>query len=266
MTYCGKIVASFIYVYFLLFIMIIYSKFYIKGDFMNQYLIYVCDDEENIRNIIESFLVNEGYGVETFDNGQSLINAFTKKSADMIIVDIMMPGIDGYTVCTSIRQLSNVPIIIVSAKDTEPDKIIGLNLGSDDYLTKPFSPLELVARVKSIFRRMDFDSMSNSADDKVVKIEDVKLYVDSNYAECNDKDLKLTVMEYNLLYYLIQKRNKAVSRNELLSRIWQFDEQVETRAPDDMIKRIRKKLKTASSNLSIETVWGYGYKIKDKQV
>lgn len=232
---------------------------------MNQNHIYVCDDEENIRYIIQSFLIKEGYKVETFDNGLSLIDAFTKNPADMVIVDIMMPGMDGYSVCTSLRQLSNVPIIIVSAKDTEPDKIIGLNLGSDDYLTKPFSPLELVARVKSIFRRISYDSMSNSTEDKVVKIADIKLYTDSNYAECDKKDLKLTVMEYNLLYYLVQKRNIAISRTELLNRIWQFDEQVETRATDDMIKRIRKKLKNVNSKLSIETVWGYGYKITDKQ-
>ena len=116
---------------------------------VEQKLIYIADDERNILNIISSFLEKEGYLVETFTDGQSLVEAFHRREADLLVIDIMMPGLDGYEVCTTIRQISTVPIIIVSAKDTEPDRIVGLTLGSDDYLTKPFSPLELVARVKS---------------------------------------------------------------------------------------------------------------------
>lgn len=111
-------------------------------------LIYIADDEVNICNIIKSFLVKEGYEVETFNDGRKILEAFNKRPADMLIIDIMMPELDGFSLCSSIREKSKVPVIIVSAKDTETDKIAGLTLGSDDYLTKPFSPMELIARIK----------------------------------------------------------------------------------------------------------------------
>ena len=121
---------------------------------MNKKLIYMADDEINICNIIKSFLLREGFDIEIFTDGRSLLNAFQEKQADMLILDIVLPELDGYQLCSLIRLTSNVPIIFISAKDTEPDKIAGLNLGGDDYLTKPFSPLELIARINSIFRRI----------------------------------------------------------------------------------------------------------------
>ena len=124
---------------------------------MNKKLIYMADDEINICNIIKSFLLREGFDIEIFTDGRSLLNAFQEKQADMLILDIVLPELDGYQLCSLIRLTSNVPIIFISAKDTEPDKIAGLNLGGDDYLTKPFSPLELIARINSIFRRINLD-------------------------------------------------------------------------------------------------------------
>ena len=234
------------------------------SNFMDKKLIYIADDEVNICNIIKSFLIKEGYDVETFNDGCSILEAFNSKPADLLVIDIMMPEIDGFSLCSSIRQSSNVPIIIVSAKDTETDKIAGLTLGSDDYLTKPFSPMELIARIKSIFRRMELDK-AHVHSNQLIKICDIIINSGTKLAEFDGKNIGLTGMEFSLLRYLVDNKNKAVSRSELLDKVWGFENEVETRATDDMIKRIRKKLSDAGSVLKIETVWGFGFKIEDKE-
>ena len=231
---------------------------------MDKKLIYIADDEVNICNIIKSFLVKEGFEAETFNDGQSILDAFNVKPADMLVIDIMMPGIDGYSLCSQVRQISSIPVIIVSAKDTEPDKIAGLTLGCDDYLTKPFSPMELIARIRSIFRRIEMDK-ANGGLMEVIKVSDIVIDHNIKMAKCNEKDIGLTGMEFSLLYYLAANRNRAVSRSELLDRVWGFENAVETRATDDMIKRLQKKLSDAGSELKIDTVWGFGFRLKDKE-
>lgn len=230
---------------------------------MEPKLIYIADDEIKIQELIKMFLKKEGYSVEVFCDGNQLLNAFKEKPADMLLLDIMMPKLDGLALCTEIRKISNVPIIIISAKDNESDKIAGLMLGSDDYMTKPFSPVELVLRVKSIFKRMDLEKITipNGAD---INIFDITISTERRYATVNGHDLKLTPMEFNLLIYLIKNKNKGISREELLNKIWGFDSEVDTRATDDMIKRIRKKLACTGSILKIETLWGFGFIISDK--
>ena len=231
---------------------------------MKKKLIYIADDETNICNIIKSFLVKDGFDVEIFNNGRSILEAFNKKQADMLILDIMMPEIDGYALCSLIRLKSHVPIIIVSAKDTEPDKLTGFKLGGDDYLTKPFSPLELIARINSIFRRMDLDK-SPVNNNQLVNISDILINFNTKQVHVNGNPLNLTIMEFSLLYYLIKNKNKAISRSELLDKVWGFEIKVETRATDDMIKRIRKKLSDVGSKLKIDTIWGFGFTIKDEE-
>jgi two-component system, OmpR family, response regulator len=230
---------------------------------METKLIYIADDEEKIQEIIKMFLKKEGYDVGTFSDGSTLFEAFRNKPADMLILDIMMPKIDGLALCSEIRKESDVPIIIISAKDSESDKIAGLMLGSDDYLTKPFSPVELVLRVKSIFRRMELEKTKNIKQ-AVINIADVTIYPEGRYAICKGFDLKLTPMEFNLFSYLAQNIGKGVSREELLNKVWGFDSDVDTRATDDMIKRIRKKLQNVDSSLKIETLWGFGFMISNK--
>lgn len=231
----------------------------------NRKLIYIADDEINILNIIKSFLLKEGYDVDAFQDGNLLLEAFKTKPADLLVLDIMMPELDGFSLCSSIRRLSPVPIIIVSAKDTEYDKITGLNLGSDDYLTKPFSPMELIARIKSIFRRIDFDKVPPDQVQQI-RIADLVIKPATMQAEIAGKNIGLTGMEFALLKYLAENKNRAVDRSELLYKIWGFENGVETRATDDMIKRIRKKLSDNGSILRIETVWGFGFKIEDKEL
>lgn len=231
---------------------------------MGKKLIYIADDEINICNIIKSFLVKDGFDVEIFNNGRSVLEAFNNKQADMLILDIMMPEIDGYALCSLIRPKSCVPIIIVSAKDTEPDKIAGLKLGGDDYLTKPFSPLELIARINSIFRRIELDKASIN-NNQIITASDVLINFDTKQVEVNGNPLNLTIMELSLLHYLIKNKNRAISRSELLDKVWGFENKVETRATDDMIKRIRKKLSDVDSKLKIDTIWGFGFAIKDEE-
>lgn len=226
-------------------------------------LIYIADDEVNICNIIKSFLLKEGFEVEIFNDGRSIFETFMKKPADMLIIDIMMPEIDGYSLCSLIRQKSNVPIIFVSAKYTEIDKIAGLTLGADDYLTKPFSPMELIARMKSIFRRIEA-SQIGMISSEIVNILDISINANMKQAMIDDKNINLTGMEFSLLNYLVKNRNRAVSRGELLENIWGFDMEVSTRATDDMIKRIRKKLSNYGSILKIDTVRGFGFTIQNK--
>ncbi|MBL4933767.1 response regulator transcription factor [Clostridium paridis] len=230
---------------------------------MDNRLIYIADDEVKIQEIIRMFLKKEGYDVETFSDGKSLLDQFKQNQADMLIIDVMMPGIDGLALCSEIRKESTVPIIIISAKDSESDKIAGLMLGSDDYMTKPFSPVELVLRVKSIFRRMELER-TNKESKSIINISDVEIFTEGRYALCKGQDLKLTSMEFNLLLYLSKNINKGVSREELLNKIWGFDSEVDTRATDDMIKRIRKKLLNVGSDLKIDTLWGFGFIIANK--
>jgi len=230
---------------------------------MSNRLIYIADDEINICNIIKSFLTKEGFEVEIFSNGRSILEAFNARESDMLVIDVMMPEIDGFSLCSTIRQKSSVPIIIVSAKDTEHDKIAGLTLGCDDYMTKPFSPMELIARIKSIFRRIELDQ-SQPRSNNIFHIADLDINTDAKQAERNGKSISLTGMEFSLLHYLAVNKSRAVGRSELLDKVWGFESEVETRATDDMIKRIRKKLADAGSCLKIDTVWGFGFIIEEK--
>jgi DNA-binding response OmpR family regulator len=230
---------------------------------MPKKLIYIADDEVKIQELIRMFLIKEGYEVEAFFDGEALLNAFKEKPADMLLLDIMMPQLDGLSVCTEIRKQSDVPIIIISAKDGESDKIAGLMLGSDDYMTKPFSPVELVLRIRSIFKRIEFEKLPVS-NPSLITVSDVTIYPEGRYADCCGKDLKLTTMEFNLFVYLVKNLNKGVSREELLNKIWGFDSEVDTRATDDMVKRIRKKLSSQGSVLKIETLWGFGFIISNR--
>lgn len=234
---------------------------------MDKKLIYIADDEVKIQELIKIFLEKEGYQVITFSDGESLLAAFNDKAADMLILDIMMPNLDGLSLCSEIRKSSNIPIIIVSAKDSESDKIAGFLLGGDDYLTKPFSPLELVLRVKSIFKRIALEDVpAKNPELNLISIGDMEINTNGRYAECCGKDLKLTPMEFNLFVYLAKNKNRGVSREELLRKIWGFDAEVDTRATDDMIKRIRKKLINVTSKVKIETLWGFGFMISTKEL
>ena len=228
--------------------------------------IYIADDEAHIRNIMASFLQKQDFEVTTFSTGDQLLTSYKEQPADLIILDIMMPGSDGYALVSALRSFSHVPIILVSAKDTEQDKIRGLRLGSDDYMTKPFGPMELVARVEALLRRAAHTGVSSPQSSIVTEslhsfgdlsIDDQKLQtLYSNHP------LDLSPTEYTFLAYLLRNAHRAVGREELLQEVWGFDTPIKTRATDDTLKRLRKKLSEAGSKVMIETVWGYGFLLK----
>lgn len=222
--------------------------------------IYIADDESNIRNLVQTFLEREGYEVTAFPDGESLLRHFATNPADLVILDVMMPGRDGFFICSDIRKISNVPIIMLTARDSDADYISGLSLGSDDYFTKPFSPIKLVTKVKAIFRRAEADSKSSEHADENLHFEDITIMTKTKSATCGDEDLQLTPNEFSLLTYLMINQDRAVSRAELLDRIWGYETEVETRVADDTVKRLRKKL--TGSHVVIKTVWGYGFRLK----
>jgi len=219
--------------------------------------ILVVDDEKNIRDLIEKYLVASNFKVTTYGDAKYLKEEVRRVNPDLIVLDIMMPNSNGLEVCKEIRKFSEVPIIFVSAKDEEFDRILGLELGGDDYLNKPFSPRELVVRVKNIFKRLDRHKPSDR-----VTIKDLELDKISRHIKINGDVIKMTQKEYEVIAYFCDHVNMPIKREQLIEDIWGYDFEGELRVVDDLVKRLRKKLSQAESTLTIETVWGYGYKIE----
>ncbi len=224
-------------------------------------IIYLADDDADIRRLLEIFLQNEGYDVRTFCTGDDLYNEFIKNNADMVILDIMMPGSDGLTICENLRKISSVPIILLTAKDTDADYIAGISLGSDDYLTKPFNPTMLSMKVKSLLRRVNMAQTKTEDDvtcvDLIYSKKEHAIYV-------ADHELHLTKMEFACLEYLMKHFGEAISRERLLEEVWGYDSVVETRVTDETVRKIRKKLKEFNSKVVIKNKWGYGYILEEK--
>lgn len=217
--------------------------------------ILIVDDEKLIRDVIKEYLLLDGYKPYEAENGLEAINVVKNNVIDLVIMDIMMPKMDGYTACKEIKKIKDIPFIMLSARSEEYDKLIGFDLGIDDYVTKPFSPKELVARVKAITKRNSKQDILELAG---IKIDDLahEVYVDS-------KLIELTPKEYDLLKYLIENKNIALSRENLLSSIWGYDFYGDDRTVDTHIKTLRARL--GKYRDLIKTVRGMGYKIEYKE-
>lgn len=220
-------------------------------------IIYFADDEKNIRDLVVPFLEHDGFIVRAFETGDLLLEAYKNQKPDLVILDIMMPGTNGLDVMKSIRQYDNVPIIMLTARDSDVDFITAFNLGTDDYFTKPFSPIKLSLHVKALFKRLDEKAIKN---DTQYQFLDLTLDTEKRIALLSNEEMPLTKTEFDFLLVLIEKPETAFSRETLLNRIWGFDD-IESRAVDDTIKRLRKKFKQYHSQVSIKTVWGYGFKL-----
>ena len=223
--------------------------------------IYLADDEKSIRELLHSFLTSGGYTVRSFENGDALLEAFRQEPAELVILDIMMPGTDGLTVCRELRSVSDIPIILLTAKDSELDYVMGISQGSDDYLTKPFRPTILLMKVKALLRRVEMDRGKTAAEDEL-HYGDIRYSATENAIFYGTAPVSLTQTELRLLSYMMKQPEKAYSREELLSAVWGFDSEVETRVTDETLRRIRKKLLQAGSTVSVSTIWGFGYKLK----
>jgi len=222
--------------------------------------IFVVDDEENIRYIIKEYLAREGFNVETFASVEEVGERLQSGFPDMFILDIMLPGKDGLEFCKDLRTRSGLPVIFISARGDEIDRILGLELGGDDYLTKPFSPRELVARVRSIFRR----STQPIIPEAVLELGNLKINPNDRRVSAAGREVNLTPKEYELLLLLASQPQRTFTRQELLDRVWGFDYVGGVRAVDDLVKRLRKKMRESGSNRNVKTIWGYGYRFEDQ--
>ncbi|ASN07139.1 response regulator transcription factor [Virgibacillus necropolis] len=225
------------------------------------YHIGVVEDDTNIQNIVSAYLKKEGFTITVSDSAEEAWQVWETGPPDMWILDIMLPGMDGYDFCKKIREESDVPIIIISAKDEEIDKILGIELGGDDYLTKPFSPRELVARVKRLFKRSNPVIQNTEQEKEKIKIDNLLIRKNDRRLFWIGQEIEVTSKEYDMLLLFAENVNRAFSREELLIKIWGDDYFGSDRAVDDLVKRIRKKL----DDIQLETVWGYGYRLRSEE-
>jgi two-component system response regulator CssR len=233
---------------------------------MNAYRIAVVDDDANIRQIVCAYLQKEGYQTISLDSAEAAWELWQSSPPDLWVLDIMLPGMNGYELCKRLRAETETPILMISARDEEVDKILGLELGSDDYLTKPFSPRELVARINRALRRWEqmknggtggtqtTNSKNDHADDAAMLILDAE----NRQVFWQGEEVDTTLKEFELLRFLADHPNRAFAREELLTSIWGHDFYGSDRAVDDLVRRIRKKM----NGIPLETVWGYGYRLR----
>lgn len=222
--------------------------------------IMVVDDDENIGQLIKLYLEKEGYQVSHYIDGNTSVNAFKNDPPNLVILDILLPGMDGWDVCREIRKISDIPIIMLTAKGETFDKVLGLELGADDYMVKPFDPKELVARIKAVLRRTQFfhDTDQGVAySNLTVNISDYSVYYFGKKVEIPPKELEL-------LYFLASHPNKVFTREQLLEQVWGFDFYGDSRTVDVHIKRLREKFSIPNNSWQIKTVWGVGYKFEVK--
>lgn len=223
--------------------------------------ILVVDDESSIVELIKTELEFEGYNVETASDGQMAIDRARSFAPDLIILDIMLPQKDGYDVCKEVLSFMDVPIILLTAKTDIIDKVLGLELGADDYLTKPFDNRELLARVKAHLRRMQKSENENNKSDKVIRNGPLTIVPEERKVSIDSEEIHLTPKEFDLLYLLAENIEQVFQREVLLERIWGYDYFGDTRTVDMHVQRIRKKIDSAS-NKFIQTVFGVGYKMR----
>lgn len=228
--------------------------------------ILIADDEQSIREILRIYLENEGYEVVEAEDGADALRKVEYEKPDLVLLDIMMPILDGIEVCRQVRKHHTIPIIMATAKDEDDDRILGLEMGADDYVTKPFNNRELMARVKAVLRRTGAKEEVPVKAKARLEFEGLIIDVDSYTVTSFGKNVALTTRELELLWHLASNPNKAFSRNQLLEEIWGYSYYSDTRTVDTHIKRIRQKLAIPQENSwDIETVWGLGYKFTLKE-
>jgi len=222
--------------------------------------ILVVDDDGNICELLRLYLEKEGFHVIFAQDGESAVNAFKEHSPDLVLLDIMLPVLDGWQVCREIRKVSRVPIIMLTAKGEVFDKVLGLELGADDYVTKPFDTKEVLARVKAVLRRAE--NIKDTAGPALKEVRFDKLSVNlTNYElRVDGKKVDAPPKEMELLYYLASNPNRVFTRNQLLDEVWGFDYYGDSRTIDVHVKRLREKLEGVSDKWSLQTVWSVGYK------
>ena len=223
--------------------------------------ILVVDDDTNICELLRLYLEKDGYDTVIVNDGTTALARFQQEGADLVLLDIMLPGLDGWQICREIRKSSNVPIIMLTAKTETFDEVLGLELGADDYITKPFDTKTVLARVKAVLRRTvvaDAQDVKQVNYDKLtVNLTNYEMIVDGKTVDTPPKELEL-------IYHLASNPNRVYTRDQLLDEVWGFDYYGDSRTVDVHVKRLREKLEGVSANWSLKTVWGVGYKFECK--
>ncbi|MBO1263422.1 response regulator transcription factor [Proteiniclasticum sp. SCR006] len=225
--------------------------------------ILIADDNKQITSILSEYAKNEGYDVDVTYDGSSALDHFRKNKYDTILLDVMMPKMDGFEVCREIRKTSNVPVIMVTARGEDFERIMGLDIGADDYIVKPFSPGEVMARIRAVLRRME--PQDAEVTKNIFSYENLKIDLDQFIVEVNEEVVSLTKKEIEILWTLATSRNKLFTRENLLDSLWGYDYFGDSRTVDSHIKRLRAKLDPYDHpKWEIKTVWGMGYKFEVK--
>lgn len=224
--------------------------------------ILVVDDDTNICELLRLYLEKEGYVVKIVNDGVSAINAFKQENPDLTLLDIMIPKLDGWQVCREIRKFSDKPIIMLTAKGETFDKVLGLELGADDYVTKPFDTKEVVSRIKAVLRRTA--PASDTSDVKEVNYDKLSINLTNYEMKVNGVSVDTPPKELELIYHLASNPNRVFTRDQLLDEVWGFDYYGDSRTVDVHIKRLREKLEGVSDKWELKTVWSVGYKFETK--
>lgn len=224
---------------------------------MNKQTILVADDEVNIRELAQLYLRKEGYEVVMAENGRQALEKIDETNPDLLVLDLMMPEVDGWEVCRQVRAQSNLPIVMLTARKEDIDKIVGLEMGADDYLVKPFNPRELVARIRAVLRRSGENASGSQG--KTLLLGNVRVDPGGREVTVSGKRITLRAKEFDLLYTLANHLNLVLSRDQLMDLVWGIDFLGKTRTVDVHVANLRDRL--AGSDVQIETVWGVGYKL-----
>jgi two-component system response regulator RegX3 len=221
--------------------------------------VLVVEDEESYSDALAYMLTKEGFDVAIANTGPDALAEFERNGADIVLLDLMLPGLPGTEVCRQIRQTSNVPVIMVSAKDSEVDKVVGLELGADDYVTKPYSPRELVARIRAVLRRGSDPELAPST----LEVGPVRMDVDRHQVSVDNHDVKLPLKEFELLEMFLRNPGRVLTRGQLIDRVWGSDYVGDTKTLDVHVKRLRTKIEPDPGNpVFLTTVRGLGYKLE----
>lgn len=230
---------------------------------LKNYRVLIVEDERRIARFLQMELEHEGMNTAIEDNGRRAYERIMQENYDLILLDVMLPDMDGFTICRKVRELSQVPIIMLTAKDDIDDKVQGLDIGADDYITKPFATPELLARMRVVLRRQESQREAREAQEEILSVKNLTMYPARHEVKVEATPVELTKKEYDLLEYLLRNKRTVLTRDQILSNVWDYDYMGDTNVVDVYIRYLRQKLDDRFQEKYIHTMRGVGYVIKD---
>lgn len=230
---------------------------------MKNYQVLIVEDERRIARFLQMELEHEGMNTAIEDNGRRAYERIMQENYDLVLLDVMLPDMDGFTICRKVRELSQVPIIMLTAKDDIDDKVQGLDIGADDYITKPFATPELLARMRVVLRRQESQREAKESQEEILSVKNLIMYPARHEVQVDATPVELTKKEYDLLEYLLRNKRTVLTRDQILSNVWDYDYMGDTNVVDVYIRYLRQKLDDRFQEKYIHTMRGVGYVIKD---